>query len=309
MSGTSRNHHLEIPLYTRMSDLKEDCWWRWFLNHVHEDRIEDATYFLLGNVIHHAFEHHAQHGTMQAELIEFAVAELDAELAANTTGWRETKARPLDRDLLAGHATEAIVRFFDEVHPDGEHRMDVYKAYDWPFTTEQIFYVQPKSDDIFKYPVRSEVDAIFHPLKGRVKRIVDWKSGTSSRQPEIQLWGYHWGLNRDPNIDYNQYSFAGHFHHMLVNKGGGKLQEVMNYPGDRSIERAIATVEYEKEKGRVVPEIAFPFSPSYLCKVCPHQAICPEFEGGLVADTIVDILKNEPIEWLTEPIDKKELVT
>jgi len=300
-----------------MSDLKVECWWQWFMDYVHADRVLDATFFLLGNVIHHTFEQVSLFGIGMAEAIEYAVAELDFELAANTDGWRETESRPLDRDVLANLATEAIVRFFDEVHPDGEHRMDVYKAYDWPFTTEQIFYVPPTG--VTKYGVRSEVDAIFHPLpkdkvpegveyQGRIKRIVDWKSGTKGRQPEIQLWGYHWGLNHDPNINYNQHTFAGHFHHLLVNKGGGKIQEVLGYPGDDAIERKIARVEHEKELGRTRPEIAFPFTPSWKCKSCQWQDECPEFAKEAAADNILDVLRSGKVEWLEEPIDKEELV-
>ncbi len=176
---------------------------------------------------------------------------------------RYSKGRGID--TIDSDIEDMLTGWFEDVHPDSEHRLPIYAQHEWPFGTE-VPLVRPGMHTI--------VDALF-TLKGTpgVVSLVDWKTGANTKADPKQLHFYEWAW---PQFYPDDRVSGTWFHHLA----DGSLQHVDDYPG---IEWMAYLVEYAEtiinnDTLRLMPK------PHWVCgraDLCPHKDHCPAFDGDL----------------------------
>lgn len=265
MGSTPRDRLTQIPLPTRSTEASTECFGRIVLSYLREDEQAEASFFILGDLLHRGIE---------------TAIDCDLDLAYMSTAWIQVEMEQLLSNINpAAHKIESsrrgfntlfddyqrmITNWFNHVHPDGEKRHPVYDDYLWPPKTEHEFYRTTKGA---KYPVWGNVDALFEgkKLMEHGHMIVDWKSGTQRPKTDFQLQFYRFGLRiRGPN---------DHFHNLDRVRKPSIVQEAGPYPGDDKVLEAITLTE--RRKDAIVKGYMPKFSPDWYCGYCPVQHLCP----------------------------------
>lgn len=294
MSETVRKHVLQIPLYSRASDITglHECGTKYLLNHIKADVLPETGWFALGDAEHKAIEMAIKDDLDYDAAKKVGIRLLIERLLETEKDvmWSQSSRAKRTEDTVFEDFKVMLEHWFEDVHPDSPNRMPIYNEYHWPPTVEHVFIAPPAGahEELF----RSEVDAIFKP-KGRGKRpyaIVDWKSGSTAKAKDMQIWAYHYGLRGAGDKAYygKDDSVVGWFHHMHARK----LQQVAPYPGDTFVQRQLQWVETQKKAG------LWTAMPDWWCDYCRAKDFCPVFNTD--AQSGIDSLLPQ-VEWIKQP--------
>ncbi len=271
---------LSLPLFNRSTDTRTDCWARWFLEKFYEDDIPDAAWFFLGTGLHHAIEMAITEDVSLEEMIEIAINQIADAIHANATTIMWSKKRPEEK--WPEVVRELCEKWWSDVHPTSEKRMKRYNEFQWPPEVEFEIYVGD---------LHTTVDAIFTSNDGSFEAIVDWKTGSTAKAQDLQLWVYAYGLGEME--ERPEELWKGHnpmyremwFHHVAFSK----LQEAKEYPGDEVIALILEATTQKK-----LSEIYEP-NPDWYCNYCRVQDKCPVF-GGEIRPLI-----RPSVRWVSSP--------
>lgn len=302
MGATPRTRITQLPMPTRSTEASTDCFGRIVLSYLREDEQADASYFVLGDLLHRG--------------IEYAVT-ADADLAYMATTWifdalANEPALDTDRpypriesskrgfDTIHDDYQRMMANWYDKVHPDSDKRHPIYDDYQWPPQVELQFHRTARSAGT-AYPVWGSVDTLFERKGDDGYLIVDWKSGTQRQRSDFQLNFYKFGMNLPEAV--------AAFHHLDRVQDRAIIQLAEDYPGDDQIRQAILLTERRKEA--VAAGYMPRFQPSPLCNYCPVQHLCPVEADYRIReqrrDELEDLLRS--VEVLTEiPAAKGETI-
>lgn len=262
MGSTPRDRLTQIPLPTRSTEVSTECFGRIVLSYLREDEQAEASFFILGDLLHRGIEYAI---TEDVDLAYMAISWIDQELEKiDDSGNPKIESSRRGFDTLFDDYQRMIKNWFNHVHPDGEKRHPIYSDYEWPPHTEVKFY---RDDRSTKYPVWGSVDALFEgkDLMKTGHMIVDWKSGIDKIKSDFQLQFYRFGM-RLPHA-------SAHFNRLDKVRKPSIVQEAGKYPGDDVIRAKISLTEGRKDatlKG-YMPK----FTPDWYCGYCPVQHLCP----------------------------------
>jgi len=292
MGSTPRPHRFAVPMLTRNTDVAtlSRCPAQWMLTNFFEKHQRDATYFVVGNACHLAFESVAVQGFDEDQAVEVAntyVSDAWQRWDDNATTVIETSKRSIEG--MEADVKRIIHKWFQDVHPDSDKRFPIYNEYEWPFESEVPFHMSAKQAGT-KYDIWGSIDAIFEPKTPTFSAYVDWKTGATPKSDPDQLYFYMYGANLDPEAT------ATMFHHADGLKHHGKLQHADEYPGDDIVRTRILAAEYQKDSD------FWPANPDWYCTYCPVQDYCP-LSGDKQQEDLTRML-----QWrspMTQPYQKE----
>lgn len=273
MGSTPRERLTQIPLPTRSTEAGTECFGRIVLSYLREDEQADASFFILGDMLHQAIELTIINDWDWDRAWEW----LEAGIRICLDGVRLSENPKLDSsqrsfDTMLSDARRMLKNWFTQVHPDSEKRHPVYDDWQWPPLVEQPFY---RTDLGTRYPVWGSVDAVFQqPMVPKTIKlgqpdylIVDWKSGVKRPQDDFQLNFYRFGMGAR--------EAKAHYHMLDRVQKRAVVVEAGKYD-EREIRQAISVAE--RRKDAVLKGTLPKFEPDWYCSWCPVQHICPE--GG-----------------------------
>lgn len=297
LGNTPRAHRFQLPMATRNTDVStlHDCPGRWVLTHLRETEQAEASFFILGSLLHEAIERailmdmdedwslSAMHKAIDRELERIQCqpcsgegwfqgpvdnTDIDECPRCNGTGYAmptiETSKRGFD--TMHEDAERMLKQWFWSVHPDSPKRLETYNEYEWPPRVE-VPFTSPPDETCTKYPVWGSIDAVFEHKSTAYVALVDWKSGTSKQRTDDQLHFYQFGIALDYAVG------DAWFHHLDKVQKRSIIQEVGPWPGTAVVRQRILATEAIKDS---IIEGEYPqFNPSFLCNYCPVQHLCP----------------------------------
>lgn len=291
-----------VPLYNRSSDVTgfTGCHMSWWLSHLYP-KARDMVYFHLGTACHYAVEQNMLHNLSLDDTLHEGWLEYQHLLSQTRKagipfeGITARGKRSADTAIVD---MERMVRkWWDYVHPEGEHRRSYFKKLDWPpVLIEHQIIVDIKGEEA---GISTQVDAVFQGLNQMDwMEIVDWKSGgTTGTAKNLQIWDYRWGLELEGIIDPRQPGSPGRFAHLdFLDKPRG-LQKVpaLDDYGQHMLNWHRRTLD-QKQQSLVMGPCA---QAEWWCHYCPQRIYCPlEGEGSM--EDVMDKLKL--VEWLYEPL-------
>ena len=313
---------------TRSTDvaLLQQCPGRWTLTNFYEDSQAEASFFILGSLLHATIEVAINMDLDQDWALQHYGAALDAELeriqcsfcsgiggfqgpvdnmdidfcpSCGGTGYAKRIIESSKRgfDTLREDGERMLRNWFRSVHPDSAKRHPIYDDYEWPPKTE-VPFLRRATRAGTKYPVWGKIDALFIRRGGvgaSAGGMVDWKSGTSRQRSDDQLDHYRFG---------SRWYVDAWFHHLDKVRNSAVIQMADPYPGDEVIRQRILETEAAKE--RIVAGHMPDFNPGFLCNYCPVQQFCPV--DGDVRDRPENRRKLESMLCLAKPLESIERV-
>lgn len=271
MGQTPRQRLTQIPLPTRSSEASSECFGRVVLSYLREDDQADASFFILGNILHRIIEDTINNDWdldgAKSEMVDW-IEQAHSDIGSGEYVKIESSQRGFDS--MYDDADRMITNWFNHVHPDGEKRHPVYDEYTWPPQTELEFY---RTDLGTRYPVWGSIDAVFHGKdklqweqgRGANVMIVDWKSGVKRPDSDMQLNFYRFGTGW---VDA-----PAHYHMLDRVQKRSIVVEADPYQDSAEVKRAISLTERRKD---AILRGYFPkFTPGWYCGYCPVQHVCP----------------------------------
>ena len=239
------------------------CPGRWVLTNFYEAEQAEASFFILGTLLHQTIE-----AVINCDIDEdWAMRYFNEALLRELERVDASPARRIESskrgfDTLREDGERMLRNWFRSVHPDSAKRHPIYDDYQWPPRTEMGF-----SRDVgTQYPIWGSIDALFVNNITGMAAFVDWKSGTSRQRSSDQLHFYMFG---HPILGGR----VGWFHHLDKVRNSAVIQMADPYPGDDVVRQRILETEAAKE--RIVAGHMPEFNPSFLCNWCPVQHLCP----------------------------------
>jgi hypothetical protein len=266
MGSTPRKHRLVIPLYTRSSDVKtiERCPAQWALSLFHEGEDADASFYVLGDTVHRAIERIVRDDLNLEAASAWGKGFIDASLERLRPIQLETTRRGFD--TIEEDFFRMLARWWQDVHPRSEKRMEEYQDLVWPPRVE--VRIQADVPGLL-YPVWGSIDALFQNLDNPGQTLVDWKTGADPRADQFQFEFYLLAGGFDLE------NTEAWFHHIDCKdrKGKTKLQFIQPFDMEDTIER-IAEVEQLKEERDLAQA-----NTGWWCPWCPVAMFCPTDES------------------------------
>lgn len=265
MGKTPRTNLTQLPMPTRSTEASTECFGRVVLSYLREDDQADASFFVLGDILHQVIEDAIKFDRDLIDALNEAGSMID-EAHTLIGGSEHVKIESTQRGFGTMHddADRMIRNWFNHVHPDSDKRHPIYDDYEWPPRTEVPFI----RDAGTKYPIWGSVDTIFTPkFESDVSRrmIVDWKSGVKRPDSDFQLNFYRFGT-QDTEA-------TAHYHMLDRVQKRSIVVEAEEYPGDAQVLDAIRLTE--RRKDAIVKGYYPKFRPDWYCGYCPVQHVCP----------------------------------
>ena len=241
------------------------CPGRWTLTNFYEAEQAEASFFILGSLLHATIEVAINMDLDEDWALQHYGAALDAELErVDASPARRIESSKRGFDTLREDGERMLRNWYRSVHPDSAKRHPIYGNYSWPPRTEVGFIAQPPDTS---YAVWGSIDALFTQADdGPPYAVVDWKSGSSRQRSSDQLHFYLYGIDSQVVED-------AWFHHLDKVRNSAIVQMADPYPGDEVVRQRILETEAAKE--RIVAGHMPQFNPGFLCNYCPVQQFCP----------------------------------
>ena len=288
---------------TRSTDVSMmgQCPGRWTLTNFYEAEQAEASFFILGSLLHNCIENAIVFDLDQDWALQHYGAALDAELErVDASPARRIESSKRGFDTLREDGERMLSNWYRSVHPDSAKRHPIYDDYQWPPATEVPFL---RTNTGTQHPAWGSIDAVFEtkhvnmlPEEMPWFLIVDWKSGTSRQRNSDQLHFYQYGIG-EPHA-------RAAFHHLDKVRNGAIIQMADPYPGDGVVRQRILETEAAKE--RIVAGHMPQFNPGFLCNYCPVQQFCPA--DGDVRDRPENERKLQNLLRLAKPMDTIERI-
>ena len=283
---------------TRSTDVSMmgQCPGRWVLTNFYEAEQAEASFFILGTLLHQTIE-----AVINCDIDEdWAMRYFNEALLRELERVDASPARRIESskrgfDTLREDGERMLRNWFRSVHPDSAKRHPIYDDYEWPPRTEVGFDRPPQGH---RYPAWGSMDALFLRRGGvgaGTGAIVDWKSGTSKQRSFDQLDFYRFGSG---------WHVDAWFHHLDKVRNSAIIQMADPYPGDEVVRQRILETEAIKE--RIVNGEMPEFNPDWYCNYCPVQQFCPA--DGDVRDRPENQRKLESMLCLAKPLESIERV-
>ena len=278
MGNTPRQHRFQLPMPTRSTDVSmmQQCPGRWVLTHLRSDDQAEASFFILGTVLHEAIENAIVFDLDEDWALKGMHQAIDRELERIYEGRVVSKKRLIETskrgfDTMHDDAERMLKQWFWSVHPDSDKRLPIYDEYEWPPKTEvDIARGADYSDTA--YDQWGSVDAVFWAHDRESYAIVDWKSGTSRQKTDDQLHFYEYVGS---HVGFGIYGCErAWFHHLDKVRPSAIIQTADPYPGDDAVRQRILATEAIKEG--IIEDQRVTFNAGPLCNYCPVQHVCPE---------------------------------
>lgn len=296
-----------IPLYSRSSDIRNlalgaGCQASSALSWLYQDELPDTVWFQLGTAAHAAIEDSILENLNKADTIGAGLTYLTMEKAAATNGTIESASKRAKRSIATqkDDLINIVGQWWDDVHPDSEHRKPIFDLYQWPPKVEHEIQLH-ETDQLSLY---TTVDAIFKAKPGEAPfgeevAIVDWKTGSKAHSNETQLQVYAYGGRKEGWFPDDATS-VGFFWHAA----SSKAQRVYGYVGDQIVEKWIK--DTHRAKQAMLEDKAPRFVQDWWCGTCQARDMCPvqNPKGGKTLEEIGISITEATL--LTEPDNERE---
>ena len=267
MGETKRKAPNHLNEWARSSDVRtllRHCPMDWALSLLaHDEQKANNINFDLGTAFHTIPEEVLTQSMGIGEAIQHSIHVLDELLAKHTEGVPIISGkRSLNPNILARN----LERMGNQWWTDYQDSTFV----DWEVAVEY--------DVVVPGMLRTQLDALFSHRSGKEFAIVDWKSGTSTRSDDLQLWIYLYGLRKNGTISDDAevglwFYYPWH----------GEWKKALAYPGDAVIAEMLEETRQRKHVGmRYDSGSACGFTPipGWYCDYCSVQGLCPVYNNG-----------------------------
>ena len=278
MGETKRKAPNHLNGWARSSDartLLRHCPMDWALSLLaHDEQKANNINFDLGTAFHTIPEEVLAGGMDIESAITHSVTVLDDLLALHTTETATISGKRSVNPMILARNLDRMGRQWY-----ADYQASMFTSWD----------VAVEYDVVVPNVLRTQLDALFSHKNSNEYAIVDWKSGTSTRSDDLQLWIYLWGLRKngtisdDADVDLWFY-YPWH----------GEWKKAARYPGDSVIAEMIEETYQRKLVGMRYDDGAacgFTPIPDWYCDYCSVQGLCPVYNDGSWAK--VDALWEE----------------
>jgi len=260
MGETPRKQPNHVNGWARSSDVRtilRNCGaeWLWSLL-AHKEQKRDNINFDLGTAFHTIPEEVLSGGMDIDSAINHSIHVLDELLARHTGDNPITGKRSKNPNILSRNLFRMGRQWYQDV---------IVEA---PFGDADVAV---EYDVVIEGQLRTQLDAMFS--RPGLFDIVDWKSGTSTKADDMQLWIYEYGLRRNGTISDDD-TATGWFYFPWH----GEWKQAAPYPGNLVV---AAWLDETLIRKKSMMDTAGTPVPDWYCDYCAVQeSLCPIFNDG-----------------------------